>query len=85
MENGKQKLSTRQKLGNTKHFGFYSFFPKILFFFWSQKLKILKFRDSHFVERVILHLYWSFCAVYFKTIFGEFLNIEPILVKIGVK
>ena len=66
---------------------FITVFPKISVFrnFGGQKLKILKFRDSHFVERVILHLYWPFCAVGFKTIFGEFLNIEPILVKIGVK
>ena len=34
--------------------------------FAGQKLKIVKFQDSHFVERVILYLYWSFCAVCFK-------------------
>ena len=40
-----------------------------------KKLKILKFRDIHFVARVILHLSWSFCALCFKTLFcGEFLN-----------
>ena len=63
------------------------FSPKYRFFrnFWGRKPKVLTFQDSHFVERVILHLFWSFCSVCFKTIFGELLNIEPILVKIGVK
>ena len=37
--------------------------------FGDQKLKILKFRDKHFVELVILHLYWSFGVVSFKILF----------------
>ena len=47
---------------------FIKVFPKILVFrnFGVQKLKILNFRDSHFVERVILHQYLSSCAVFFK-------------------
>ena len=38
---------------------FIKVFPKISAFrnFGDQKLKILKFRDSHFVERVILLIY----------------------------
>ena len=50
---------------------FIKVFPKILVFrnFGGQKLKILKFRDNLFVERVILHLYWSLRAVCFKTLF----------------
>ena len=71
----------------SKKFRFCKGFPKNIDFskFWGLKLKILKFRDSHFVERVILHLYWPFCAVCFKLYFWRILNIEPILVKIGVK
>ena len=40
-------------------------FPKILVFrdFAGKKLKILKFPNRHFVEHVILHLYWSFLRV----------------------
>ena len=50
---------------------FIKVFPKILVFrnFGGQKLKILKFRDSHFVERVILHLSCSFRLLCFKTLF----------------
>ena len=50
---------------------FIKVFPKIFVFrnFGGQKLKILKFRDSHFVEIVILHLYWSFVRFAFKTLF----------------
>ena len=58
---------------------FIKVFPKISVFrnFGGQKLKILKFRDSHFVERVILHLYLSFCAVCFKTLFlANFLTLN---------
>ena len=54
-------------------------FPKISVFrsFGGQKLKVLKFRDSHFVERVMLHLYCSFCAVCFKTLFlANFLTLS---------
>ena len=55
----------------SKNFGLYNFFfLKIYFFlFWGENLKILKFRDSRFVEPVILHLYWSVYAVCFKIIF----------------
>ena len=54
-----------------KNFGFDKGFPKNIGFlkFGGQKLKILKFRDSHFVELVILHLYWSFGVVFFKPLF----------------
>ena len=47
------------------------FFLKISVFrnFGSQKLKISKFLDSEFVEHVILHLSWSFCALCLKTLF----------------
>ena len=70
-----------------KQLNFIKVFPKISVFrnFGGQKLKILTFLDSHFAECVIFYLYCSFCAVCFKTFFGEFLNIEPNLVKIGVK
>ena len=73
----------------SKNLDFIKVFPKILFFgnFGGQKPNILKFQDfsRHFVERVILHLYWPFCVVSFKSTFGKFFNIEPILVNIGVK
>ena len=50
---------------------FIKVFAKISVFrnFGGQKLKISTIRETHFVERVILHLYWSFCAVCFKTLF----------------
>ena len=55
----------------SKNMDFIKVFPKKLVFrnFGGQKLKILKVRDSHFVELVILHLHWSFCVVSFKTLF----------------
>ena len=56
----------------SKNFGFCikGFLKNIGFSkFWGKKIKILKFRDSHFVERVILHLPWSFCAVCLKYLF----------------
>ena len=75
----------------SKKFEFYEGFPKISVFrdFGRLKLKILKFRDCHFVECVMLHLYCSFCAVYYKTLFlvlANFLTLSLcILVKNGVK
>ena len=72
----------------SKKLDFIKVFLKVLVFknFGGQKLKILTFRVSHFVERVILHLERSFCVVTFKTLFlTNFFNIEPILVKIFVK
>ena len=66
--------------------GFYKSFQKYRFFeIGGFNLKIGKFGDSHFVERVILHVYWSFLCGLLSPIFGEFPNIEPILVKLGVK
>ena len=54
-----------------KTLDFIKVFPEILGFrnFGGQNLKILKFRDTHFVERVILHLNRSLCVVSFKTLF----------------
>ena len=63
----------------SKNFEFYKVFPKISVSrdFGGQKLKILKFRDSHFVERDILHLYWSFGTVCFKSLFlADFLTLS---------
>ena len=65
----------------SKNLGFYQGFPKISVIrnFKDQKLKILKFRDKHFVERVILHLYLSFCVVCFKTLFfANFLTLRQL-------
>ena len=60
-------------------FLFYKDFPQNIGFlqFGGQKLKILKFWDNCFVERVILHLHWSFCAVCFKNLFlANFLTLS---------
>ena len=70
---------------SSKKFGFMKVPPIVFKEFGGLKLQIVKFWDSQFVELVILHLYCSFCAVSFKSDFGEFLNIEPILDKIGMK
>ena len=44
---------------------------------WGQHLKMLKFRDSHFIERDILHLYCSVCVVCFKPlILANFLTLS---------
>ena len=45
-----------------KLFVFYRFFQKFRFLekIWDQKLKILKIRDSHFVELGDLHTCWLF-------------------------
>ena len=53
----------------SKNFRFYKGFPKNIGFskFWGSK--ILKFRDSHFVEHVILHLYRSFLRLALKFYF----------------
>ena len=62
-------------------------FPKILVFrnFWAQKLKILKFRDSHLKERVILHLHWSSCVVCFKMLFlANFLTLSRFWSKLAL-
>ena len=66
---------------------FINVFLKISVFrnFGGQNLQILKFRDSHFVECVILHLCCFLCGLLPNSIFDEFRNIEPTLVKIGVK
>ena len=67
---------------------FLKVFPKISIFrnFGGQKLKIVKFRDSYFVERVILHLYWSFCAVCFKILFlANFLTLSRLWSKSALK
>ena len=55
---------------------FIKVFSKISIFrnFGGQKLKILKFWDRHFVERLILHSYASFCAVCLKTLFYRTLS-----------
>ena len=68
----------------SKKMEFIKVFPTISFFrdFGGKIINVLKFRDSHFVERVILHLNWYFCVVCFKILFFcKFLNIEPILVR----
>ena len=46
----KVRLHMLRIFSNFKNFGFYKGFPKILVFrnFGGQKLKILKFLDSHF-------------------------------------
>ena len=71
----------------SKKMDFIKVFQKILVFqnFGDPNPKVLKCRYSHFLERVILHLYWLFVWFALNSIFGEFLNIEPILVKVGVK
>ena len=63
----------------SENFGFYKGFPKLSIFrnFGGKKLKILKFRDIYFIELVILHPYWSFCVVGFKTLFlANFLTLS---------
>ena len=49
----------------SKILDFIHVFPKKLVFrnFGSQKLKTLEFRNSHFVERVILHLFTNFVSI----------------------
>ena len=52
--------------------------------FWGEKLKILKFGDSHFVELVTLHLYWSFSVVFLKPLFlTNFLTFSPFWSKLA--
>ena len=54
---------------NSENFGFVVIFPKKFFFnFGGKNHKILKIRDSHFVDLDILHMFCILCTVSLKTV-----------------